>query len=454
MTTVSDGIKQITRVRFDALCYSRQPHTELITKETEWWEDSRGRVIGTVIFDLIDKDWSWIVLGRDERGLFRGIALDVSIETQEKARIALHQALTKCAMSGEAFPQYDNSGKRHEIMQGHMPEDKLHKNFKFISEGLHHIAARRMIEEVALAFVDIDGNYAKDFQTTGFNARLWELGLFAFLYEQKFNINHSYNRPDFFISKQGYPIAIEATTVNPTAGEESLIPKNKDELDRLRKDYMPIKFGSALYSKLRKKYWLLEHMKGVPLILAVHDFCAEGSMTWSAPSLSNYLYGSLPDWHKTSEGKLIITEHPIIEHTWNNKHIPSGFFKQPDSEYISAVLFSNSMTIAKFNRMGVLAGFGHEEVRMFRRGIRHNFDPNATEGTPFCEEVIIGKYDEKWSDGIELFHNPNALIPISEEFFPDCTHHYFDGQRRTWTPKNSDYIHSSITNVMVIKHDE
>lgn len=386
---------------------------------------------------------------RDERGLFRGVALNVSIETQEMARIALHQALTEHAASGDVFPQHDNSGKRHEIMRTQIPDEKLHKNFKIISEGLHHLAARRMIEEIALAFVDIDGNYSKDFQTTGFNARLWELGLFAFLYEQKFNIIRDFNRPDFLISKWGHPLAIEATTVNPTTGEEPPNPESKEAMEKLRADYMPIKFGSALYSKLQKKYWELDHMKKVPLILAIHDFCADGSMTWSAPALSNYLYGSRPTWEKSSDGKLIITEHPIIEHKWNSKCIPSGFFKQPGAENVSVVLFSNSTTLAKFNRMGVLAGFGHEDVRMLRAGIRHNFDPNATEGTPFCEEVIVGRYTEKWSDGMELFHNPNALIHIPEDFFPECTHHYFDGQRRTWTPRDNGYVHSSITHVIV-----
>ena len=33
-------------------------------------------------------------------------------------------------------------------------------------------------------------------------------------------------------------------------------------------------------------------------------------------------------------------------------------FNQPDSEHVSAILFSNAATITKFNRMGKLAGMG------------------------------------------------------------------------------------------------
>lgn len=325
----------------------------------------------------------------------------------------------------------------------------MHRNFKIVAEGDHHAAARRMIEEVALAFVDVDGNYVKDFQTTGFNARLWELGLFAFLYEQQFAIPREYDRPDFYITKWGYPIGIEATTVNPTEGDPPPYPSSEEELKQLRNDFMPVKFGSALHSKLQKKYWELEHMKDVPLILAVHDFCADNSMVWSAPALGDYLYGVRHSWKKSADGKLEITETAITEHVWKTKRIPSGFFNLPGSEHVSAVLFSNSTTVSKFNRLGVLAGFGPSNIRIFRTGVRHDFDPNATEGIPFHEEVVPGEYDEDWSHGMQLFHNPKARISIPQEFFQGCAHHFFDGKRRaSFLPDG--FIHESITQVMRI----
>jgi hypothetical protein len=424
-----------------------------MSREVEWWADVQERVIGTVLLDLTDKDWAWIVLGRDERGLFRAIDVGASVVTQEKARLELQEALLKHATSGEVFPQHDNTGKRHEIMRVQVPEGKLHRNFKIIATGDHHAAVRRMIEEVALAFVDVDGNYQKDFQTTGFNARLWELYLFAFLYEQHCAILRDHNRPDFCAAKWGFLFAIEATTVNPTDGESPPQPNSEAELKQLRESYMPVKFGSALFSKLQKKYWELKHVKDAPLIFAIHDYCADNSMVWSTPALSNYLYGVNATWKKSADGKLEITENTIPEHVWGNKRIPSGFFKLPGAENVSAVLFSNSATVSKFNRMGVLAGFGLDNVKLFRLGIRHDFDPNASEGIPFHEEVIPGKYEERWSDGVEIFHNPNAVIPIPEDFFEGCAHHYFDGRRRvSYLPDR--YVHQSITEVIRIVPDE
>jgi len=113
------------------------------------------------------------------------------------------------------------------------------------------------------------------------------------------------------------------------------------------------------------------------------------------------------------------------------------------------VLFSNSATVSKFNRLGVLAGFGLDNIRIFRAGIRHDFDPNAAEGIRFYEEVVPGKYDEDWSHGMQLFHNPNALIPIPPKLFEGCAHHFYDGKRRVSTLPDS-FIHQSITQVMRI----
>jgi len=447
---MSSETKRITKARFNALCFSRHPIAEIMNQEVEWWSDKDEIVIGTVLFDLQDKDWAVIVLGRDETGIFRAIDIDASIATQKQAGAILGKKILAQTASGQkAFPQGDNRRKRHEILRPQVSEEKLHRNFKIIQEGKHHEAARRMIEEIALAFIDVDGNYAKDFQTTGFNARLWELYLFAFLYEQRFAISREFNRPDFCAIKWGFPIGIEACTVNPTEGEDRPNPKNEKEFKAFREEYMPIKFGSALFSKLQKKYWELPHMKGVPFILAIHDFSANDSMVWSAPALDEYLYGTRATWNKDANGKLHITEHPIAEHIWKDKRIPSGFFKLPGSENIGAILFSNSATVAKFNRIGVLAGFGRPDVRIFRMGARHHFDPDAVEPIPFNVEVLPGAYDENWSEGARLFHNPSALIPIPEDLFAGCAHHYFDGkQRKSYLPDG--FIHQSITHVIEI----
>ena len=38
-----------------------------------------------------------------------------------------------------------------------------------------------MLADIAATFNDKDGNFVKDFQTAGFDARIWELYLHAYL---------------------------------------------------------------------------------------------------------------------------------------------------------------------------------------------------------------------------------------------------------------------------------
>jgi hypothetical protein len=453
------SVKKITKQRFDALCRVRRPSTAYVSREVAWFADDAERVIGIVLQDLSDKDWVWMVLGRDEAGLFRAIDLGVSIPTKKEAQRLLLLKLEEYSKTRrKVFRQGDVKNDSMNIFAPAVVKSAQHPVFRILVRGKAHSAARGIMRELARPFVDVDGNFVKDFQSTGFNPRLWELYLSAFLSEQRFALCRDFNRPDFCAEKDGFPVGIEAVTVNPTVGEPTPKPKSDSELGPLREHYMAIKFGSALYSKFnpkdkgkeKVKYWELDHMKGMPFVLAVHDFCGDDSMVWSMPALDDYLYGLRGTWTKDDNGKLIVTETPIIEHRWKDKKIPSGFFNLPGAENISAVLFSNSATISKFNRMGKLAGFGDPSVLMVRRGIQHDFAENATEPIGFSVEVDPSKYGESWTEGVQVFHNPNALLPIPPGVFEGCANHFLDDGRRVHLLPDP-FIHSSHTIILVPK---
>jgi hypothetical protein len=63
---------------------------------------------------------------------------------------------------------------------------------------------------------DVDGNFVEQFQTTGFDSRLWELYLFAAFSEMGFNIDRIHAVPDFTCVNPLTAFCVEATTVNPT----------------------------------------------------------------------------------------------------------------------------------------------------------------------------------------------------------------------------------------------
>lgn len=71
-------------------------------------------------------------------------------------------------------------------------------------------------------FIDIDGNFVEQFQSAGFDSRLLELYLNAYLTEEQLFINREHNAPDFIVKKYGKSVAIEAVIVGR---RESNLPK-------------------------------------------------------------------------------------------------------------------------------------------------------------------------------------------------------------------------------------
>ena len=166
-------------------------------------------------------------------------------------------------------------------------------------------------------------------------------------------------------------------------------------------------------------------MAGNPIVFAIADYHDDQSMLWSSTALINYLYGVRHDHHFDEKGQLIIEPITIETHKIDEKEIPSGYFFQPDSEHISAILFSASGTISKFNRLGRQAGFVSPNVKMYRMGTYHDHNPNASLPKLFRYEVNE-ECEETWGEGLSMFHNPNAINPVPEELFPSIAHHKFE----------------------------
>ena len=165
---------------------------------------------------------------------------------------------------------------------------------------------------------------------------------------------------------------------------------------------MPIKWGSALTSKLAKKYWEKPQVAGLPLAFAIHDFHGPGTLLWSLHSLSDYLFGL----RNQEDGQDV----PVESHTHGAKVIPSGFFQLPGAENISAVIASNEATLPKFNRMAQIAGFGDPAIRIKRIGAQLDLATMAV--TAFETTTQRGVANESWLTGIWVFHNPHARLPI------------------------------------------
>ena len=423
-------MRTISLIRFNALAgYCRDPIARIISDEIAWFEEGEESVLGALIRDRNDGSFGGIVLGRDEKGRFRWIGGTRFQDSPWKAKTDLFAEMRHRATEPERQHwQGDGSGQLVDFFKPVVPQSRLNKDFLQLAGNQGYSPARGIIEPMMNWHEDLDGNFIEQFQTTGFDARLWELYLFAVFVEAGFRIEGVDAVPDFLCGGPSGEFAVEATTVNPTQDDRGrAVPppavNTKEELQRYLKEYMPIKYASTLTAKLKRRYWENPRVAGKALVLAIMDFSSPVSMVQTTSSLPLYLYGYDHDW-KLDKKHLHIIARKVKEHRWGKKKIPSGFFGLPDAENISAVLFNNSGTISKFNRMGVIAGFGSNNIRLFREGTAYNHDANAAEPHWFRVEVTGGKYMETWVEGMDVYHNPYALVPFPDSLLPNAAHHH------------------------------
>jgi hypothetical protein len=320
------------------------------------------------------------------------------------------------------------------------PAASLHSYFRRLGIVPHAKPAQRVLAEIAPWIRSGDPHFVREFQTHGFDQRLWEIYLWACFREAGFEVEQL-EHPDFLLSKKATPLfSVEATTA--AASQAGVLadhpnPNTQKEMAAFLRNYMPMKFGGALTAKLNRRfdklgYWDLPKVEGLPFVLATADFhvaasrLEPGSMVYSQSALPLYLYGMEYSAEHDAGGELQIGYQKLITHSFKSKKIESGFFDLPEAENVSAVLFSNAGTISKFTRMGVVAGFGGEAFTYIRKGFVVDPDPNAAVGRPFAVNIADPNYREGWGDELQVFHNPRALRPLDHGLLPAATHHRWE----------------------------
>lgn len=300
---------------------------------------------------------------------------------------------------------------------------RLHPSFVSLRDERGWAPARALIQQVFERMGDRDGNFVQQFQTDGFDARVWELYLYATFESLGFEIDLSHEQPDLLVNSPLGKWAIEATTAAQSS-TMTVLPEDLKERQHCLQNEIPIRWGSPLYSKLRKGYWTYDHLRDVPLVFALQSFTTVDSLEISDTPLVELLYGIRTTARRAPDGAPVYQHTPITEHR-GSKTIPSRFFAQPDAQNISAVLWSNAGTIGKFNRMAALQGLASDNIHMLRCGFRYDPDPDALEPAWFVERV--GDREEPWEEGLVLLHNPYAVRPLTSDVLPQLVHHRLDG---------------------------
>lgn len=281
-------------------------------------------------------------------------------------------------------------------------ENRLHRQFRDLRDSPFHSEARLLINTLYQRMGLHGKDFIRKFQTDGFHSHLFEIACFAYLESGGFVPNRTYSSPDFLASRDGFSLAIEVTTSNPSEDQSAdislrmLADLSEDEIAAKVNVEFPNRMISILKKKVNRQYDKLPQCAGKPLVLMVAPFFEAGSIHYTDDALVDCLYG-------------------IRETT-------TGFFSLQSSKSVSAVLYCNAFTVPRFFRLATPLEC-NEELTAMREGMYYAVR-SETELSVKEFRYRVGSQSaprESWSEGVTLFLNPNALIPISKEVLPSTS---------------------------------
>ncbi len=311
---------------------------------------------------------------------------------------------------------------RGNLFEAVVDEEKQHPSFRVMAVGDDRLGARALMQQTFEQWDSPDRQFVRDFQTEGFDARVFELYLAATLDSLGWVVDAVTDSPDFRCRGKGLEFYVEAGTAHssgnpkpPTSPEEYLAELHSATDNR---DEVAVRFGSVLLNKAKMAYEELPHVEGKPIVIAVQGFFGAGALFHNALPLIRYLYG-LALTEVDDSGTISLSDASIGFHEGDSKTIESDWFSNPVAAHISAVMWSNSGTVPKFNRMAVSLDLGAPGWEIHRCGTELDPRPGAVERAQFIERVEPG--GEAWEEGLVVMHNPHAKIPLPTSAFEGVT---------------------------------
>ena len=283
-----------------------------------------------------------------------------------------------------------------------VPEERLHPQFRALRSSPFHGEARALMNALYERMGKPNKTFIRHFQSDGFHSHLFEIACFAYLESAGLNPVRTHSSPDFMASRDGINLAIEVTTANPPENQGADITairmEELTEWEIVHKEN--IEFPRRIISILKKKLWSqydkLPQCSGKPIVLMVAPFFEAGSVFYPDEALVDCIYG-------------------INEKT-------NGFFSLPNSETISAIIYCNAFTVPRFFRLATPLNATAELIAI-RQGQYYAVGSDG-ELSILEYQYRVGSVSspkESWSEGVTLFLNPNALIPVSQEILPNTS---------------------------------
>ena len=103
------ALKTISEDNFNNYNFIKSPSFIGLATEQYWFSDDDANLIGTVLIDNIDKDWSIVIMALEEDGQYRFTDGEVSIDDEDDAIARLITKMSAIAKEGKIEKELYNS---------------------------------------------------------------------------------------------------------------------------------------------------------------------------------------------------------------------------------------------------------------------------------------------------------------------------------------------------------
>lgn len=255
------SVKPLSRHRSDLYAVgTRMAAARVMSEEVSYWSSHDETLLGMVFVDTIDRDFMWMLLARDRVGRLRAVQVGSGSRSKQSATDQLHERMAAVVIEEDIREfgfQADEPNMPFDVLRVEPGTNmaKLHPSFRILLESPARAPACAVLKEVGPWLAPSDPHFVNEFQFTNFDQRLWELYLWAAFRELGFDIKQS-EAPDFLCIAPGIECSVEATTVaesmqGPLADHSN--PSTPEEMKPFLEDYIAMKLGSSLTSKLNKR---------------------------------------------------------------------------------------------------------------------------------------------------------------------------------------------------------
>ncbi|PFQ75689.1 hypothetical protein COK15_15130 [Bacillus cereus] len=320
-------------------------------------------------------------------------------------------------------------------------KQELHHKYLGLRDTPSLINEKDQLEKWFEGFEDRDNKIVTEFQTT-FHSTLWEIYLYAAFKDMDYEIDFSHDRPDFIL-KDKPNIMVEATVSNIKQGG---IQENTRDLSNILNMFThPLlqpnfdyelkeaitRYGSSILSK-KNKYqhylkcdWVTPEN---PYVIALSSYAQVDYGRDYIYGIMALLYGMyfIPEDNDFTLKRSIIKNESAAE-------IPLGIFFDKSYTDVSAVIFSTTTTIGKLT-----ATVASNNPAYNKNSVFNLYRDFLDENEPYKVSLVTPETKETLTDGLFVFHNPNAKNPLSLEAFQGLgvTQYYFENValKRTGNP--------------------